>query len=302
MTVHPLTVYEVAAFTADALGGSLTGVILNAADMNDDQMQAVAKHLPYSHTAFMTNLDAININIRFFTAAGEIQNCAHATIAAHYLRAALRPTQHDEIVHQHTASGIQEVTIQHQSDTITVSFKQNPVTFSEISLDTLAELLVILKLSASDLDLSCSVLLASPGANRFMVAVKTTAILNSITPNFTALKALCDWANHSVGCFVFVLDDKENQATARMFAPGIGVDEDTINGNSSGCLGAYLLRGNPALSEIRLRVHQGHLLKRPGTVLVTASRTGDRIDSIETTVGGTAVITATYQLDPNNFS
>lgn len=74
------------------------------------------------------------------------------------------------------------------------------------------------------------------------------------------------------------------QSLARMFAPAIGVDEDVINANSSGCLGAYILRlGN--FPELTLRVQQGHHFRRLGTVQVTARRVDNRI---ETTIGGTA--------------
>jgi PhzF family phenazine biosynthesis protein len=76
------------------------------------------------------------------------------------------------------------------------------------------------------------------------------------------------------------------EATARMFAPNIGVNEDVINGNSSGCLGAYLFNlknKNP----LNLLVHQGQAFNREGTVKV---RVKNVAGNVETAIGGTAKI------------
>lgn len=290
-----ITTYEVAAFTDDPAAGSPTGVVLDADDLSGDQMQFIARQLPFSHTAFVTETATDEVGIRFFTPAGEIKNCAHATIAAHYLRAAQRPDSGDYLINQRTLSGIQEVEGKRQGAAITVSFKQNEIGFSEVDPPTVAELLSVLNLPESALLTDTPVILATPGANRFLVEVKTLSALQSVTPDFAALKALCD-RFAGIGCFAFVLESKSSplQATARMFAPVIGVNEDTINGNGSGCLGAYLLRSaNADKRELTLHVHQGHAFNRPGTVQVTARWVGDRIETI---IGGTAVIVGQWEV------
>lgn len=186
---------------------------------------------------------------------------------------------------------MQEVEVRQRAGAISVHFRQNEIRFSEVDRETVAVLLPILGLREADLPGQYPVMLASPGANRFMVAVNSPATLFGLTPDLPALKRLCD-RFESIGCFVFHVGPPAPtvEAVARMFAPAIGVDEDIVNGNSSGCLGAYLLHLDSARRmgpELSLSVHQGHAFDRPGTVLVSARRLGDRI---ETTVGGTAVI------------
>ena len=49
-----ITAYEVAAFTNDPRAGSPTGVVLDAGGLRDEQMQAIAQQLGFSHTAFVS--------------------------------------------------------------------------------------------------------------------------------------------------------------------------------------------------------------------------------------------------------
>jgi PhzF family phenazine biosynthesis protein len=280
-----IIVHEVAAFTDLPSAGSPTGVVLDAHDLTSDEMQYIARQVTFSHTAFVMEADGegADVRIRFFTPLREIANCAHATIAAHYLRANQLPEKRDFTVKQHTQSGVQNVEIRYEGGRLTVHFRQNEIRFSDVERDTLAELLLILNLPEVALHSESPVMLASPGENRFLLPLNDSAVLHNLMPDFAALKALCS-RHASIGCFAFALDDLE-EATGRMFAPAIGIDEDVINGNSSGCLGAYLLRLDNALPELNLSVHQGHAFDRPGTVLVTARRMGDKI---ETMIGGTA--------------
>lgn len=294
-----ITAYEVAAFTDNPAAGSPTGVVLGAGELSSDQMQTIATRLNFSHTAFVTELEqgSGTVAIRFFTPVREIENCGHATVAAHILRARQLSIQSDFAVKQNTLSGVQEVAIQQQGGSIEVYLKQNTIGFDEVERETVEELLAILRLSDTALHKQYPVMLVSPGAKRFMLALDSPTTLRSIMPDFAALKAFCK-RQDSLGCFAFTLDTLASpvQATARMFAPAIGVDEDIINGNSSGCLGAYLLKLDQAGrfgAALKLNVHQGHRFNRPGTVLVKARWVGDEI---ETVIGGTAVTVSEKQI------
>ena len=131
------------------------------------------------------------------------------------------------------------------------------------------------------------VTLASPGSGRFLLAVQLAETINAINPDFEKLKLVCD-DNKSMGCFVYSVDKLSSklETEARMFAPAIGINEDVVNGNSSGCLGAYLLRlGNK--DSLTLKVIQGQKFNLTGLVKVKAKRTDGHI---ETVIGGKAKI------------
>lgn len=81
-----------------------------------------------------------------------------------------------------------------------------------------------------------------------------------------------------------------------MFAPAIGVNEDIINGNSSGCLGTWMLHcigGN----RLELRVTQGQLFDRLSEVRVLVTKEGNRYSTV---IGGTARITGEMTVSLKN--
>ena len=296
---HQVTAYEVAAFTKQATAGSPTGVVLNADRLSDDQMQQIAEELGYSHTAFLSELDqdGCDVSVRFFTPRQEIKNCGHGTIAAHVLRTTQATRPRDGHVRQRVLSGLQEVDIRSQDGNITVHFEQQEVSFHDVEPDAKAELLSALNIAETDLDEQYLIVLASPGSNRFMVALNDPATLKAVSPNFDNLLDICSHVD-SIGCFVFTVGtiSASVEAIGRMFAPVIGVDEDNVNGNSSGCLGAYLLRMDKdgrIGRELSLRVNQGDVLNRPGMVLVTARWVEDKVQTI---IGGTAVVASQRQI------
>src|SRR6185437_7463914 len=65
------------------------GVIPNADGLTDQQMQAIARELNNSETAFICEPWGADhhVRVRFFTPTTEVPSCGHATIAAHYVRA-----------------------------------------------------------------------------------------------------------------------------------------------------------------------------------------------------------------------
>src|SRR6059058_2858767 len=70
------------AFTDTPEGGNPAGVVLDARGMDDAEMQAVAKAIGYSETAFLTARDdGRDYDVRFFSPEAEVAFCGHATIA-----------------------------------------------------------------------------------------------------------------------------------------------------------------------------------------------------------------------------
>src|SRR4051812_31640203 len=72
-------VLRLAAFTDTPAGGNPAGVVLDATELTDEQMQAIAADVGYSETAFIT--DPAAGTVRYFSPAAEVPFCGHATIA-----------------------------------------------------------------------------------------------------------------------------------------------------------------------------------------------------------------------------
>lgn len=267
------------AFTRGGEGGSPTAVVADASGLDQQQMLSIAGRLDVSHTAYIFPTAADEISIRFFTAEKEILNCGHGTIAAHVVR-----LQDDPAIplrfRQLTGDAIQFIEITQVQSTPLVHLLQQPIKITAVSTRCRGELREALGIHAARLDQALPVVLASPGTNRFLVALDSLDAVHQLRPTMAALKRVCDAAG-AMGCFVYHLDKTADRlnAHARMFAPSIGVDEDIINGNSSGCLGAYLLQ-QQGLARVSLDVIQGHKSNSTGVVHVEAWKENGNLNAI----------------------
>lgn len=84
-----LKVYQVDAFTTEKFRGNPAGVVLNGDNLTDQEMQAIARELNNSETAFLLSPDSPDhdVRTRYFTPKTEVPICGHATIASQYVRA-----------------------------------------------------------------------------------------------------------------------------------------------------------------------------------------------------------------------
>jgi PhzF family phenazine biosynthesis protein len=296
-----IDVHIVGAFAGASSNGSPTGVVLNSDGLTDALRRQLVASVGCSHVAFVDEVsaDEADLSIRFFTVAGEIRNCAHGTIAAHVLLEGLSyaetPTEQERIVVQKTASGLQRVRIVVNGDEPMVYLEQDAIEFRKIPDGHVRTLALALGGVATD-TAGHRVCLASPGAFRFLAPFASPNLVRRLAPDFAALRRLCR-SHDSIGCFAYALTANGDQgdqlaAVARMFAPGIGIEEDRVNGNSVGCLAALLLIDSDD-DTTTLKVSQGHLFGTPSTVLAEAVRTDA---GIRTTIGGSARIIETVSV------
>ena len=301
---QPIEAYQVNAFASQDAAGSPTGVVLNADTLDAGRMQAIARSLNFSHTAFLSKSrhpDCV-FNIRFVTPNGELKNCAHATIAAHYFWARKFGVAKQQPTRQETSNGIQAVWTTEADDDLTVFFQQNTIVQKEVDDQMIGRLIKALGCSKEALHSNYPIRLVSPGSFRFLIPLRSYEDLLALRPDFAKLDHLCREVE-SIGCFAFVMDKigQPCEAHGRMFAPTIGVDEDTVNGNSSGCLGAYLmdLPGGQERSELQMKVWQGHKSGQLAAVSLEARRIGHQI---ETRVGGNARVIGPRELEQRGDS
>ena len=79
-----MELYVVDAFTTVRFSGNQAGVALlgDRPFPEEGLMQALAGELKHSETAFVRRIGDRAFHIRYFTPAGEVDLCGHATIAA----------------------------------------------------------------------------------------------------------------------------------------------------------------------------------------------------------------------------
>jgi PhzF family phenazine biosynthesis protein len=294
-------VYQVDAFTTLKFQGNPAGVVPNADGLTDAEMQAIARELNNSETAFILSADAADhdVRVRFFTPTIEVPSCGHATIAAHYVRAVEKGLPSCTVV-QKIGVGILPVEVVRDGSEYRIVMTQGAVEFAEPLVAALAEeVLAALGLTPADLDDRCPIRVVSTGHSKVMVGIRSKDKLDALTPELARLTEL----SGRIGCngyYVFVLSASSADVLAhgRMFAPAIGIPEDPVTGNANGPLGAYLVKHGLAAPQdgiLSFRARQGEAMGRPGTVEVTVVVEGGEAKLVK--VAGRAVIAYRTELE-----
>lgn len=280
-----VTVHQVDVFTRVSGQGNRAGVVLDAGDLTEAQMQSVARRAGHSETAFVFPLEeGTTVPVRFFTPTTEVPICGHATLAAHFVRAAAMRQLGRGTVTQRSPGARWRVHWSTTGDRTTVSMVQGPVEFGPVwGEDRIWALLAAVGLRKQDLAEGRPVQEVSTGHPKVVVPISSEAALGAVRPDMTALIELSR-STGIAGYFLYAPGEGNDYLTScRMFAPALGIPEDPVNGSGHGPLGAYLRRHHPSLAE-RLaggfRSRMGHFLNRPGEVFV-------RMESdLEVEVGG----------------
>ncbi len=270
------------AFTDEPLAGNAAGIVPDAEGLTDEQMAAIARELNASETAFLCPSSTADHRIRYFTPAGEIDLCGHATVAAGAWLADERGLPDGE----HTIeTGVGVIDIELDGGTVRMRQEVGDVTRVDPGYDRIASALGIDSATLADVGADLPVATASTGLRYLVVPVNFLAALSGAEPDFGAIEALTDEFD-ATGLYAFTFDALEGDSTlhGRMFAPAVGIDEDPVTGTASGAVGAYLREVEAFDGELpeEMVFEQGHFIDRPGWVRVRA-----RTDPIE--VGGRAV-------------
>lgn len=273
------------AFTDEPLHGNAAGVVPSGDGLSDGQMQAVARELNASETAFLLESDTADRRVRYFTPTQEVDLCGHATIASHALLAAEELSDGTHTLE--TNVGVLDIEV----DGETVWMTQNPPEIRDLDLeyDRVARALGIDEVALTELEHDLPLARATTGLPFLMIPVTYLEHLSTMEPDMDAISGLTEEFD-CTGVYVFTFDTLDAEATlhARMFAPAAGVAEDPVTGTAAGACGAYLDRYgafDPTPEEMVFE--QGHFLDRGGRVRVDAARaTSDG----RVRVGGTATV------------
>jgi PhzF family phenazine biosynthesis protein len=296
--------WQVDAFTSRRFEGNPAGVVLDADSLSDAEMQAIARELNNSETAFIMRAQSPehDLRIRYFSPRTEVPFCGHATIASHYVRS-LVGNLGSHTVRQEALAGIIDVEVIRDGDAIRVSMRQLPPEFGPPLSDEIASRVArALGAEPSDLRDDCPVQVVSTAHSKILVGLRSRDVLIGLKPDPLALTQLSREIG-SNGYHVFVIDAVEPGVltTCRMFAPAIGVAEDPVTGNGNGPLGAFLVQhhlvDHPQNGAWSFRSAQGHCVSRPGIADVTVMIEDGRPARVHVAGTAVAVFTTTLRLN-----
>src|SRR5690349_7952846 len=174
-TSREYELWQVDAFTNRRFEGNPAGVVLDADTLSDSEMQAIARELNNSETAFLMRAQSPehDIRIRYFSPRMEVPFCGHATIAAHYVRS-LTERLGSHSVRQEALAGIIDVEVNRTGDDIRVSMRQLPPQFGPpLSADIGSRVAHALGAQPSDLRDDCPVQVVNTAHSKILVGLRS---------------------------------------------------------------------------------------------------------------------------------
>lgn len=285
------------AFTDRPFTGNACAVVLDAGGLSRERMQAIAREMNQSETAYVLGGDGTKFDVRYFTPGEEIPMAGHPTIAT---TAALADARRLIPTGDRT-----EVTFVLRDGPISIGYEL-PVTglprvvmtqrrpeFRQV-LDRGA-IASVVGLRPSDLRTDAPVQVVSTGTPQLMIPVATPEALRRArldVPAYVELRG----REKFFSAHLFVLEGATPQG--RTFARHFGVPpdltEDPVTGSATGGMGAYLFH-HRLVRDHDFVAEQGHWMGRPGRVEVHVDGTPEDVRSVS--VAGTAVVVARGTLE-----
>lgn len=270
------------AFATDPLSGNPAGLVPDAEGLSTKAMAAIARELHASETAFLTPSDSAGRRIRYFTPAGEIDLCGHATVASvAWLAEAGRIDDGAHIFE----TNVGQIETELDDGTVWMDGEVAEVTRADLGYDRIASALGADPATLKDIGADLPLAVASTGLRYLVVPMNFLQALSGLKPDLKAIEALsADLDVTGVYAFTFDTLDGDSTLHGRMFAPRVGIEEDPVTGTASGAVAAYLREFGAFDGELpdEMTFEQGHFVDRPGRIRVRG--TADPI-----AVGGRAV-------------
>ena len=291
-----MRMFHVDAFTANPLGGNPATVVLDADDLDEARMRAIAREFAHAECAFVgrPGTPDEDVTIRFFNSRKEAPFVGHATLAAHaaLLAAGRRPPGR---ARQRCGIGIVEVDVRRDARTSdgtpTIEFRRPaPRLEAPLALKTALRVAEALGLPGERLHDALPARACRDGGARLLIPLADAAALEPLAPRTEPLLAL----GRELGVdgffpFAFRREAAGAVSESRMFCPAIGIPEDPVSGNAHAMLATYLLEAallspaDPGFVGL-----QGRHLGRAGRVEIRWDLEAGRAAAVR--IGGHAVI------------
>ena len=287
MSTYPL--FQIDAFTTQPLQGNPCAVVFDADPLDSSTMQAIAREMNLSETAFVLHSDRADFRARYFTPAEEIPLAGHPTVATVY---ALVETGCLKLVADH-----QTITLELKAGVIPVEIvskngQVQRIVMSQKKPEFLQTfdpktVMPVFGLRPEDALPGVPIQTVSTGTPQLMIAVRDQDVLRRIKldiPAYTELRRKGAFFSPHLFCLGGVTS--RGDTFARHFGVPPDTPEDPFTGSATGGMGAYLWRYG-LIEHPTFIAEQGHWMHRPGEATVEVI--GPRGDIETVKVGGPAV-------------
>lgn len=275
------------AFTLEKFKGNPAGVVFDADDLSENQMQNIAKELNFPETVFIFFKSNDIIRVRFFTPKEEINLCGHATIA--YVTALIenkkiKIVDGENKIYVKTNLGIFPIIIEMDKSKIkNIMMYQDSPQIDRDKIFSVQKIADLLGISEEEIDKNIKIVKAYTGVWDLMIPVKNTEILSSLVPKMNEISKFSK-ENDIISFHIFTLT--KDGVEVRNLAPVVNIPEEAATGTSNGALAYYLYNIGILEKEKVLKIKQGKSLNRESEIY---SKIIFEKDKLEVLVGGNAV-------------
>ncbi|EAW33740.1 PhzF family phenazine biosynthesis protein [Lyngbya sp. PCC 8106] len=290
--------YIVDVFAEDKYAGNQLAVIFGegVASLSDAEMQQIAQEMNYSETSFIPSIQTEDggYDVRIFTPQKELPFAGHPTLGTAYIIQQEIIQKPLEQIILNLGIGQIPVTLTKDEDGDEILWMQQnkPEFYQTLEVDLVAQ---VLGLEITEIDDLFPIQEVSTGIPFILVPLTDLAALKKAKINLESYSKLME-ITHSTEILVFSPEpySPENQISARMFAPALGIPEDPATGSANGCLAGYLIKHSYfGQDQIEVKVEQGYEINRPSILYLKARQVAD---TIEVRVGGKVVKVAKGEL------
>ena len=276
---------QVDAFTTQRLAGNACAIVFEADDLSAATMQAIAREMNLSETAFVLRSSVADVRARYFTPEAEIPLAGHPTIAtvfALFETGRLTVRGASTVIQLELRDGPIPVEVVASAEGIerVVMTQRKPQFLATYQAE---EVLPVWGLSPGAVLPAVPIQVVSTGTPQLMVPLKGLAELRNLQVDAAAYRRLLARGDFfSAHLFCLQGATPAGQTFARHLAPF----EDPFTGSATGGMGAYLWRYG-LIDQPTFVAEQGHWMERPGQATVEV--VGPRSDITTVKVGGSAV-------------
>lgn len=281
-----MKVYVMDSFSDRIFGGNQAGVVLADKALEPAVMQQVAAELKHSETAFVWQTEEGN-RLRYFTPAGEVDLCGHATVAVFALLRRLGRIE-DGTHKALTRAGALEIEV--SGETVWMDMAP-PKTLGILLEESWEELYGAYGLTLEDRPADLPPEIVSTGLADIMMPVRDhETLLRAVQDERTVTELSRRF--DVTGVHMFCLG--EGAVYCSNFAPLYDIPEECATGTSNGALTYYLYERSLVEPERENLFLQGEHMGRPSRIL---SRLTVQDGAVRVRIGGQAVMSLAGEMD-----
>lgn len=257
------TLYRLTAFSSDPAGGNPAGVWIGDALPEPDVMQAIAREVGYSETAFLAPRTGTARTIRYYSPEAEVPFCGHATIASGIVLGSL----HGENLYE-LSSGVGEIPVRvfSRDGTLHASLTSVPPRHQSAPEPLVGSVLDALGWDAAELDPDIPPARAYAGSWHLVLVVRDKRRLDDLEYDFESAKALM--LADGLTTLQLIWRESEEVFHSRNPFPVGGVVEDPATGSAAAALGGYLRDAGLIAAPATITIRQGEAMGRPSLLTV----------------------------------